>query len=69
MSLSKSKFWYSDNCLHFLKHAVQLGNVKTLLVKLTINNLQHCLFLHKMICPLSDSSGYKWYKGRDAQTK
>jgi hypothetical protein len=25
MYLSKSKFWYSKNCLHFLKHAVLLG--------------------------------------------
>ncbi len=25
MSLSKSKCWYSNNCLHFLKHAVPLG--------------------------------------------
>jgi len=24
MSLSKSKRWYSNNCLHFLKHAVSL---------------------------------------------
>jgi hypothetical protein len=24
MSLSKSKCWYSNNCLHFLKHSVQL---------------------------------------------
>jgi hypothetical protein len=24
MSLSKSKCWYSNNCLHFLKHAVPL---------------------------------------------
>jgi len=26
MSLSKSKCWYSNNCLHFLKHAVPLNN-------------------------------------------
>ncbi len=25
MSLSKSKCWYSNNCLHFLKHAVPLN--------------------------------------------
>jgi hypothetical protein len=24
MSLSQSKCWYSNNCLHFLKHAVPL---------------------------------------------
>ncbi len=24
MSLSKSKCWYSNNCLHFLRHAVRL---------------------------------------------
>ena len=28
MSLSKSKWWYSNNCLHFLKHAVPLKIVK-----------------------------------------
>jgi hypothetical protein len=26
MSLSMSKCWYSNNCLHFLKHAVPLGD-------------------------------------------
>ncbi len=25
MSLSKGKFWYSNNCLHFLKCVVPLG--------------------------------------------
>jgi hypothetical protein len=24
MSLSKSKYWYSNNCLHSLKHSVPL---------------------------------------------
>jgi hypothetical protein len=25
MSLSKSKYWYSDNCLHFLKRVAPLS--------------------------------------------
>jgi hypothetical protein len=28
MSLSKSKCWYSNNCLQFLKHAVPFKDVK-----------------------------------------
>ena len=38
MSLRKSKCWYSDNCLHFYKHAVPFVNV-------LMNNkvfLEHC---------------------------
>jgi len=29
MSLSKSKCWYSNNCLHILKQAVPLGVCQT----------------------------------------
>jgi hypothetical protein len=27
MSLSKSKYWYSNNCLHFLKNTVPLSQL------------------------------------------
>ncbi len=32
MSLSKSKCWYSNSCLHFLKHAVPLKSLHPSLI-------------------------------------
>ena len=45
MSLSKSKCWYSKNCLHFLKHAVPLLlslNVRRMKER-TLKNVNNCL--------------------------
>ncbi len=43
MSLSKSKCWYSNNCLHFLKHAVPLtqenSKLTALLLSATLNKI------------------------------
>ncbi len=39
MSLSKSKYWYSHNCLHFFKHAVPFTNVHNKLKCLSLAGL------------------------------
>ena len=48
MSLTKSKCWYSNNCLHFLKHAVPLEKVGVILVEFFIETSQtSILYIHK----------------------
>ncbi len=48
MSLSKSKFWYSNNCLHFSKHAFLLGKKMIIFVAihLQINDNAYSLVAH-----------------------
>ncbi len=63
MSLSKSKYWYSNNCLHFLKRAVPLKYLQletppacqknfTKLVSLAHRYLQNIDCLSFIVCPL-----------------
>ncbi len=47
MSLSKSKCWYSNNCLHFLKRVVPLKHIYWIMkfnkiTKVTSKMLQKC---------------------------
>jgi len=47
MSLGKSKFWYSNNCLHFLKRAVPFINVYDkvpyVMEQHALKNVNNCL--------------------------
>ncbi len=47
MSLSKSKCWYSYNCLHFLKRAVPLKKDKSVTIlsmeQRDLKNVNNCL--------------------------